>query len=336
MKETCLILAIVFSVTISGKSQVDTLVFKNNVTITGEIKSMTKGVIQFETDYSDSDFKIEWDKVKKLYTSSYLFISLSNGKNLYGYLRTISDTSSAIINKDSIQVICRLREIVHILPVKKGFKDRFSANIDLGLSLTKANNLKQLTTGTKIGYKTEKWTSYITLNSLFSIQDESDPIRRNESDFVFQYVLYKNWYLIPSTKYLSNTEQNLKYRWTGLFGAGNYLVRTNSGYWGILVGINRNREYTDETPARSSWEGAFGSELYLFDIGDLEMFMKIVAFPGIDEKGRWRFDGNLNIKYDLPLDFYIKLGGSINFDNRPAETGNKLDYVIQTGFGWEW
>ena len=61
-----------------------------------------------------------------------------------------------------------------------------------------------------------------------------------------------------------------------------------------------------------------------------------MAYPGITEKGRWRIDGNLNIKYDLPLDFYIKLGGSLNYDNRPPEDASELDYVIQAGVGWEW
>lgn len=31
--------------------------------MTGEIKSMNKGVLVIETDYSDSDFKIEWEKI---------------------------------------------------------------------------------------------------------------------------------------------------------------------------------------------------------------------------------------------------------------------------------
>ena len=103
------------------------------------------------------------------------------------------------------------------------------------------------------------------------------------------------------------------------------------------MGINRNNEdYSDDTPENQSWEGYFGTELNLFDIGDLNLFTKIMAYPGITEKGRWRIDGNLNIKYDLPLDFYIKLGGSLNYDNRTPEDASELDYVIQARVGWEW
>ena len=31
--------------------------------IVGELKSMSRGVLVFDTDYADSDFKIDWDEV---------------------------------------------------------------------------------------------------------------------------------------------------------------------------------------------------------------------------------------------------------------------------------
>ena len=337
VKKSFLTIISLLVITVPGNSQKDSLFFSNKNAIAGEIKSMEKGVLIFETDYSDSDFKIEWKEVNKIFTESYLFVSLSNGENCYGYIKSESDTLVTITSHDSIPVKCRMEDIVHILPIKKGFKDRFSAEVDLGLSITKANNLRQVTLGAKVGYKTEKWNSYISLNELRSNQYESDPIKRTESDFVFQYVIYKNWYLVPSAKYLSNTEQNLKYRWNGQFGAGNFILRTNTLYWGILMGINRNMEkYIDNPQEKKSWEGFFGTELNLFDLEDLNLFVKFLTYPGLTEKGRWRYDGNLKIKYDLPLDFYIKLEGSVNYDNQPSEAGSKYDYVVQTGIGWEW
>jgi hypothetical protein len=43
----------------------------------------------------------------------------------------------------------------------------------------------------------------------------------------------------------------------------------------------------------------------------------------------------LNIKYDLPHDFYIKPGITVNYDNRPAITGRDWDYVFTFSIGWE-
>ena len=41
-------------------AQADSLIMKNGDVIVGEFKDMDRGVLGIETDYSDSDFKIEW------------------------------------------------------------------------------------------------------------------------------------------------------------------------------------------------------------------------------------------------------------------------------------
>ena len=83
-------------------------------------------------------------------------------------------------------------------------------------------------------------------------------------------------------------------------------------------------------------EAYFGSELNMYDIGDLNLLTKASIYPSLTESGRWRVDFVFDAKYDLPLDFYIKLGINLNYDNQPVEGGSETDYVFQTGFGWEW
>ena len=327
---------IVLSVTVS-LAQKDSLFFKNGDVIVGELKSLEKGVLKFSTDYSDDDFKIEWDEVYRLNTSNLLFITIIGGSHYYGWLKSESDTLVDIISRDSSVVVVKRMQIVHILEYEKGFKERFSAKIDLGLGFAKANDLRQITINSKIGYKTDKWNSYITYNTLRSTQKDIDPIKRTESAFVFNYILYKDWYLIISTNYLTNTEQQLNYRWNGQCGIGNYLIRSNVAYWGLKMGINRNREdFMDETPDAQTWEAFFGTELNLFNTGDFSLFTTVLVYPGLSVAGRWRSDASITCKYDLPLDFYIKLDYSMNYDNKPRIESSDLDYVSTIGFGWEW
>ena len=61
-------------------AQVDTLTFKSGEFIIGEIKSMHQGVLVAETNYSDSDFKIEWKEVTGVYLRSQFLVTLSNGR----------------------------------------------------------------------------------------------------------------------------------------------------------------------------------------------------------------------------------------------------------------
>ena len=80
------------------------------------------------------------------------------------------------------------------------------------------------------------------------------------------------------------------------------------------------------------------SELNLFNIGNLNLLTKIFAYPSFTETARWRVDFNFDARYEMPFDddFYIKLSFTYNYDIKPVEGANELDYVIHTGFGWSW
>ena len=303
----------------------------------GEIKKMERGVLQIETDYSDSDFKIKWDQIQSIKSATPFFITLSNETVYYGTLETSTASIVSILTGDTKVTECNLDEIVYLQQLKTGFWDRLYASIDIGISRTKANDLRQMTSRSTIGYRTEKQSIEATFNTLRSTQTKTDPIERSDGRIDYRRVLARRWYSIATISLASNTEQKLDMRMNLQLGMGRFLIRSNSVYWGVKLGANRNVEkFSNETPDRSSWEGYLGTELNIYDIGDLSLLTNIMAYKGITEKKRLRADLNLDIKYDLPYDLYIKLGFTINYDNRPAEGASEIDYIIQTGFGWEW
>ncbi|RRO24499.1 DUF481 domain-containing protein [Flavobacteriaceae bacterium 14752] len=64
------------------------------------------------------------------------------------------------------------------------------------------------------------------------------------------------------------------------------------------------------------------------------MLSRAVVYPSLTESGRWRTDFNLDVNYDLPLDFFINFGLSLNYDSQPAQGGDETDYIFQTTVGW--
>lgn len=317
-------------------AQNDSLVFNKNILIVGEVKSMDRGVVHVKTDFSDKDFAIEWDKIKSINTETYFLILTSFKTRHYGLLKSSSDTTLMIVNFSN-NIELKLEDIVMLVPFEEKFGDRFSAAIDFGFSLTKANNLKQLTSRSSLGYKAKKWSSEAVFNYLGSVSENADTVKRAEGGIVFQYLFYDKWFISFTESALSATEQNLRYRLNTRLGLGRFIVHTNRSQWTARFGVNRNNErFTDNTPNRNSWESYVGTEVDLFDIGDLNLVTRINAYKGITESSRWRVDGVFDVKYDLPLDLYIKAGISFNYDNIPAEDASTFDYVLQTGLGWEW
>lgn len=320
-------------------AQTDSLIFKTGTYMIGEVKGMERNVLMIETAFSDKDFAVEWDGITEIYTDTYFLITLSDGSRYNGTIKSIEPGKIAIITDDGQEVEVANNEIVFMDDKDKGFWNQLYFSLDIGLDLTKANNLSTFTTRSTLGYVAERWSLDGYFNTLYSSQDEVDDIKRTDGGIGYKFFLPRDWYPLLSFDFLSNTEQKLDLRASWKFGMGKYVLHTNSAYWGFSLGANNNNEkFTDETPERNSWEGFLGTELNLFNIGDLNLNTKLIAYPSITESGRWRSDFNFDVKYEMPFDddFYIKIGTTVNYDNKPVAGASEVDYVFHTGVGWQW
>ena len=323
-------------------SQNDSLILNNGNVIVGELKDMDRAVVTVETPYSDQDFKIEWDGIKELFTTTSFLITTSSGERYNGSIQSVADGKVRITLDKGGTVEVPFMDIVYLKSIDKGFWNKIDAFVDIGFDLTKANNVMTLSTRSGINYTASRWSLGLSINTNITTQSEGPNTNRTDGALNYNYFLPKDFYIPVSVTYLKSSEQNLNARWTILGGAGYYFFHTNRFYWGASAGITYNNEnyaQTDSTPdffVQRSSEAYMGTELNLFDIGDFSLSTKMKVFPSLTEPGRWRFDMGLDTKYDLPLDFYIKLGGSLNYDNKPVSGGSDLDYVFYTGFGWEW
>ncbi|WP_439183834.1 DUF481 domain-containing protein [Carboxylicivirga taeanensis] len=317
-------------------AQQDTITLTNNDVLVGEIKGLNQGVLTMETDYSDADFKIEWEGVKTIHSETFFLITLSDGRRFNGKLTTTSEGHVAIHTETNGSFSFLPKEIVFMESVDKGFWSRAHASIDFGWDVTKANNLRQASLRSNIGYLAERWSTNAYYNALTSNQDSVKKVSRNDAGIDFKYYFQKKWFAVASTTFLANTEQKLILRTNGGLGLGTYILQTNTIHWNVSGGASFNKEqYELSSEDRQSWEGYVGTDLNMFNTGDLSLRAKIAAYPSLTESGRWRTDFDFDIKYDLPKDFYIKLGIALNYDNRPIEGASESDYVFATGFGWE-
>ena len=325
-----------FFISFEAIAQHDSLVLKNGDVIEGTIKSMDKGVVIIGTDYSKSDFTIKWSGVKEIYSKSVFLVNLSDGRKMNGLLQsTPGGQKITILGANDQKMETSLIDIVYLKGLKSGFWSRVKASIDAGLSFSKANNLQQTTVNSSIGYTADKWLLDVYYTMVQSSQENVETTKRIDAGVSYKYSLPKDWFLAASATFLANTEQALKLRSIGKGGAGNYLVHTNTSYWALSGGLSFNNEsFTNGTEGRNSLEAYAGSELNLFDVGDLSLYNSIYVYPSLTESGRWRTDFKIDLKYSLPLDFYIKSGLSFNYDNKPAVPGNETDYVLFFTVGW--
>lgn len=318
-------------------SQKDSIIFHNGNTMVGEIKSMTNGVLTIETPYSKNDFTIKWLEISQLYSQTRFLMTLHDGRRINGILSSVPEKNVVQISDSGATITeVKMEDIVFIKGIKSKFWSRLSANIDVGLSFTRANNLKQFSVRSGLGYMADRWQLALSYNGLHSSQDSVSPTKRTDAAINYKYFLQNDWYLATSLSFLSNTEQALRLRTTAKLGGGKLFVHSNKTYWGAGAGFSYNNEsFSNETPARNSMEVYVGSELNLFDIGDLSLLTNIYIYRSLTESGRWRSDFQFDAKYEFWNDFYVKFGTTVNYDNRPAVAGKDFDYIFQFTVGWE-
>lgn len=331
----CFLLIVLFTTTY-GWGQNDSIVFKNGDTMVGEVKLLETGVLTVETPYSDKDFKIEIDKLVKLVIQRNYFIALTNNRRRFGKIRTTEEGKVSITLEDGTIEYFDLTEIFYFEEIEEKFWKRVKARIDFGFNLAKANNNTQFTLGGEFGYTSKKYMSDLTISTLTSNQDDVERIARTEANLDVLRLLPRNWYLIGNVSFLSNTEQALDARISPNIGAGRFFISTNKLYLaGGLAYVFNSENYDDSSLDKTSSEVKIAAKFSMFNVEDFDLDTNIKFYPSITESKRYRVDYDLNIKYDLPLDFYIKVGFAFNFDNQPVAGTPELDYVLNTGVGWE-
>lgn len=330
-------LLVFISSTVFG--QQDTMYSATGDMIVGEIKSMVRNVLTFDTDYADSEFLVEWDNVKGVRSSSLLIVYTEDGERYVGYLKyTDNEERMVSLVGEGVNEEFNLNEIVEISTLKQDFWSRIVIYIDAGFSFTKANNVTQFSTNVRTNYKADKWMLGGYFNNVNTNQDDVDPTSRTEGGIDFSYDVLGNAFAFVGLEFLSNSEQMLDLRTTSKLGAGYYFLRTNRLFLQGGLGVaNANEEYGGENPSSdNSFEGLAMVEFDAFDIGDFSFRTKISAYPSFSNAGRVRVNGDVSLKWDLPLDFYIKASYTHNFDSDPLIDVPNSDYVFQTSFGWEW
>ncbi|WP_443938207.1 DUF481 domain-containing protein [Pedobacter sp. MW01-1-1] len=305
--------------------------------IVGEIKSLSNGVLTIETPYSKNDFTIKWSEIKKISSKSRFLLTLQDGRRVNGKIESTADSNQVMIKDDgAADISSAISDIVYIQVIKNQFWSRLKASVDIGFNITKANNLKQLTVRSSLGYIAERWQADANYNGIHSSQDSVASTKRTDAALNYKYFLPGDLYISSSLSFLSNTEQALKLRTTGKVGFGKLFTHTNKAYWGAAGGLSFNNEnFSNNTSSRRSMEVYAGTELNLFDIGDLSLLTNWYVYRSLTESKRWRSDFQFDAKYEFLQDFYFKAGTTINYDNRPAVSGKDFDYVFQFTVGWE-
>lgn len=320
-------------------AQRDSIKLTNGDVLIGRIKGLDRSVLTYKTQYSDSDFKVKWGRVREVYSGKREFVlQLSDGKRFHSSINTDStNTKKVVLFDQGVEVIADLNKVIYLDPFTEKFFKRIEAAFDVGINLTKANNYSQITSNAKLSYVASKSKFSFGFGLVYSQQDSTENIQRYDADLSMQRYFNNDWFLPVTTSILSNSDQKLKLRSTTSVGAGYFFKKNNSLAFSAKSGLAFNNEtYTDDdVEGKNSMEYFIGSEFSKYNIGDFGLESYAILSPSITENKRIRFDFNFDLKYDITSNLFIKASLTYNYDNQPVEGATEGDYIFQTTFGWD-
>ena len=314
--------------------QPDVVVTTTGERLAGEIIRVEKDVLTFSTGYSDADFKIEWDKIASLESSRQFLVETFDGKRLTGSL--IPDPSA----KAAVQIAgtsVLLADMSVMQPIERGFWSRFDSGLDFGYSMTKANSAKQLSLGSNLSYRDANYYDALFANIFSSTQENAPDTQRWDLGNDFRRFLGSRWYVNTTQDFLNSEDQGLDLRTTIGGGAGRYLMRAASQHLAVGAGIAwTNENYSDaDTPTKDSAEAYFATEFMTEKLKITDFITRFTYYPSLTIDDRYRLAYRFDFDFNLPGDWYLRVGFFDNYDSQPQEGFSKNDYGWSNAFGFK-
>ena len=317
----------------------DVLVLRNGDRITGEVKGLARGKLDYSTDDAGR-LSVEWEKVARLTSANSFDVEDSFGKRYFGRLAPATRDGYVVFlngGADTLSVM----SVIGITPVNATFVERLSAYLDLGFSLAKANQATTFSVSGKANYRGPSMSSQFTLDSYAQGQENVPTTTRNMLRQSVSWFLKGRWSASALVQLEQNEELDLDHRITAGGAMDHVLRHTNQTELALgagLVGTQEEFSSGGQNTKNTSLEGLLAAdwEVYHFDSPKLDFSTSIALFPSISQAGRVRGQGEFRLVYEVFKDFNAGVRLTDTFDSRPPEGATKNDYVTELTIGWSY
>lgn len=316
----------------------DVVTLKNGDEITGEVKYLKVGILTYSTDNMET-ISIQWDKIKSIETKNFFEVEVVDGRVFFGSIAPSADEGMMIVKGVTLDHDLFMKYVVRINRIKESFWDILDGYIKLGFSFTKASQVGQISLGSNAKYRTKIYYSELSLNSVITTTEKEPTSSKNDLSFSYQLNLANEWFAAGIASLQENSELGIKLRTSLGAGIGNNLIQSQKQWLYTLAGISVNREIkTDQTETTYNVEGLINAQYQLFkyDHPKANLLTYIYVYPSLSDLGRYRFNYNIQLSWEIFLDFYWDLTFYIEYDNSP-QTGSssQSDYRIDNSIKFE-
>ncbi len=319
-------------------AKTDIVVLKNGDKITGEVKNLERGKLQFSTDSMGTVY-IDWVDIEEIFSSTGQAIELTNGQRFYGPLAKAENEEMMVVKTEQGPVGISTIDIVNMYPVEASFWDRLDISADLGFSWDKASNVGKYTIGLKTELRNPRFINRNTFTSEITTQEARDDTTRAAFD-ALHLVFHQNkrYHAFFGTAE-SNDELGIDLRVLAGAGYGAVPIRSQRSWLSIGAGLAVNHEIPVEGETNDSLEAVamLTYDYFKYHEPERSFTSNLRVFPNLTDTGRWRATFDLDFRWELVKDFFWKMNFYSSYDSDPIseEPASKTDYGVTSSLGYK-
>ena len=317
-------------------AKTDVVYLKNGDRVTGEVKGLDRGLLEFLTDHMATVY-IEWEDIREITSHTGQAVELTNGQRFYGPLDKPENEEMMVVGTEQGAVGVSTRDVVDMYPVGAGFWKRLDLSADLGLSWDKGSNVGKYNLSISTEYRDPRFitrTSFMSEVTSQEARDDSSRATISGEHLVFRQ---NKRYLAYFGNVENNDELGIDLRVLAGAGYGIMPVRSQRNLFGIAGGLAVNHELPVGAPSETNLEavGSINYDYFKYSDPERSLTSKLRVFPSITDAGRWRATFDTDFRLELVADFFWKLYVYASYDSDPISAeGSSSDYGINTSLGY--
>ena len=320
-------------------AKTDVLLLRNGDRITGEVKGLARGKLDYKTDDAGR-LSVEWDKVARLTSVNSFDVEDTRGRRYFGRLVPSSRDGYVVFQSNRADTLA-VFDVIGIAPVNATLAERLSAYLDLGFTLAKANEATTFSLSGKANYRAPSVGGQLTYDSYAQGQQHVQTTTRNTVRQSVSWYLQQRWSVVGILQFEQNEELDLDHRVTTGGAVERVLQHTNQMQLSLAAGlVGTQEQFSSGTGSTrdTGLEGLLAADwdAFRFDSPKLDFSTSVALFPSISDAGRVRGQGEFRLVYEVFKDFNAGVRFTDTFDSRPPEGASKNDYVTELTIGWSY
>jgi hypothetical protein len=317
----------------------DVVTLRNGDRLTGEVKSLERGLLTFKTDTLGT-VQIEWDKVAGVSSRLLFEIERSSGERRFGSIDQagaagvirVRDGSGETTDFDALDTV-RISQ----MDTSGSLRDRVDGHLDFGYSYNNSTQISQLSMGTGVSRRNAKRLLDFDLSVIESDAPGTQSAGSASLSAESRRFLGNRKFWSALGRFERNDELGLDLRTLAGAGAGRYIRQTSSQEFAGLAGLAASREKFADGQTQESLELLLGLQYdaFRFDTPELQLKAALAVFPSLTISGRVRTAADLTLRYELIRDFFLQLSFAHAYDSESQSVGAaSSDYSVTTSVGY--